>query len=149
MRFSLEFNMHLDLDMLNNTIDSVMDDLTMLDPNNIVSIKRKTQELLTNLKRLTELTISVDASYRLASCSYFWIDEDLTDYDYEIGDEKIKLFKQMKFDDFFLSEPMNRFLPQINMSAQDLEVFSNLEKQRKRIHTEILTKAKLQKTTGF
>jgi len=147
MRFALEWNMHIDMETLQETHKEIIEDIGMMDCNNMKSLKRKIFALLDNLTRMTELTLSAEASYRLASCSYFWIDEDLTDYDFEIGDEKIDLFKKMSFDDFFLSEPMNKFLPRINLSAQDLQLFSLIEKERKKIHSEILTKTKLHKTT--
>lgn len=146
-RFGLEFNMRIDLQTLREAHATVIEDVGMMDTNNMKSLKRKTMAILENINRLTEMAVSVDASYRLASCVYFWEDEDLTDYDFEIGDEKIQEFKKMGFDDFFLRAPMNNFLPAISLSRQDLELFSRMEKERKLIHSEILTRAKLEKTT--
>lgn len=147
MRFTLEYNLKLDLDTLRTTHEEVINDVQLMDPNNLASFKRKITALLENMQRITELAISCEASYRLASCVYFWIDEDLTDYDFEVGDQKIEMFKKMRLDDFFLNEPMNKFLPQMNLSARDLEVFWMMEKERRKIHSGILTKAKSKKVT--
>ena len=82
---------------------------------------------------MSEMLISIDASYRLASCVYFWKDENLDDYDFEIGDEKISLFKKIGLDSFFLSKPMNNFIPLTNLSAQDLRGFLQYEKELKKL----------------
>ena len=70
----------------------------------------------------------------MASCVYFWKDEDLDDYDFEIGDEKIKLFKEIGFDSFFLTKPMNNFLPQMDLSIDVLTACSQYERSLKKLH---------------
>lgn len=146
-RFSIEFQMRVDLGTLKETHETVINDIGMMDGNNLASLKRKSIALLENINRMTELTISMDGYFRLASCVYFWIDEDLTNYDFDIGDEKIRLFKKQNFDDFFLNMPVRDYIPPINLSAHDLEIFSRLEKEIKNIHLQILKKTKLKKIT--
>ena len=132
-RFSTEFNMRLDADILRETIKVC---LSSANDGNFT----KVIGLLTLLQEHTNMLISVEASYRLASCVYFWEDEDLLDYDFEVGDDKIRKFKKMKLDDFFLSQPMSRFLPQMNISAEDLHHYSVYEKELKRLTLQHLKK---------
>lgn len=134
-RFATEFNMRLDSEILRNSIDSALNAANEGNFTKVIGI-------LTLLDEHTNMLISVEASYRLASCAYFWEDEDLTDYDFEIGDDKIKEFKKVKLDDFFLSEPMNKFLPQMNLSVTDLVRSSQYEKELKELHLRTLNATK-------
>jgi len=121
-RFVTEFDMRLDGDYLNEFIEIQE---KAFNSGEIF----KASGALQILKSKHDMLISIEASYRLASCIYFWKDEDLDDYDFEIGDEKITLFKEIGFESFFLSKPMNNFIPQVNLSAQDLNAFSRYEKE--------------------
>ena len=123
-RFSSEFHMRLDSQILLEALDNIEE---QINKGNIT----KVAGIIAILKEHTKMLISMDASYRLASCVYFWEDEDLTDYDFEIGDEKIELFKKEKFDDFFFTERTSKFLPQIDLSNHDLVTFLRYEKQLK------------------
>jgi hypothetical protein len=121
-RLSTEFSMRLDVDTLKKSIDSA---LKFANEGNFT----KVIGILHILNAHTQMLISLDASYRLASCVYFWIDENLDDYDFEIGDEKIAVFKEIGFESFFLSKPMNSFITQMSLSADDLRVCSQAEKE--------------------
>lgn len=125
-RFSTEFNMRLDANTLKVALKKCLESANKGNFTNVISI-------LSVLNEQTEMLISVEASYRLASCVYFWENEDLTDYDYEIGDDKIRKFRKIKFDDFFLNAPMNNFLPQMNLSAADIESYLVYEKELKNL----------------
>lgn len=131
-RFVTEFNMKLDADILQKSIE---DSLKYANEGNFT----KVIGILILLQQHTEMLISIESSYRLASCVYFWKNEDLDDYDFEIGDEKISLFKEIGFDSFFLSKPMNNFIPAINISAQDLRACSLYEKELKNLLSKQLT----------
>ena len=127
-RHITEFEMRLDAQTsieIDNKILDVIDQPT-------IKISKIT-ELVNTRIAMTEMLFSPDASYRLASNSYFWKDEDLDDYDFEIGDKKIALFKETKFESFFLSKPMKDFIPQIDISAQDLRAYSQIEKEYKKL----------------
>jgi len=132
-RFSTEFNMRLDAITLRESINECEGALNGSSPNLTKAI-----QILMILKEQINSIISIDGSYRLASCVYFWKDEDLNDYDFEVGDEKIKLFKKMSFDDFFLSQPMNSFLPQMTLLTEDLRISLESERQRKKLLSLIL-----------
>jgi hypothetical protein len=125
-RFTTEFTMRLDADILKT---SIKDCLEYANEGNFT----KVIGILTLLQEHTNMLLSLSASYRLASCVYFWDDENLDNYDFEIGDEKIRLFKEIGFESFFLTKPMNNFVPQMNISAQDLEAYSQYEKELKKL----------------
>lgn len=125
-RFVTEFDMRIDADILKK---SIQDCLKYSNEGNFT----KVIGILNLLEEHTNMLISIEASYRLASCIYFWKDENLNDYDFEIGDEKVTLFKEIGFDSFFLSKPMNNFIPAINLSQQDLRGFSQYEKELKKL----------------
>ena len=79
--------------------------------------------LLTGTENLTSQYIETDTFYRLFTCLFFDLDEDITDYDFDYNDEKLELFKSQPRVAFFFSQPMKKYLPQIDISEQDLEVF--------------------------
>lgn len=132
-RFVTEFDMRIDADILKK---SIQDCLKYSNEGNFT----KVIGILNLLEEHTNMLISIEASYRLASCIYFWKDENLNDYDFEIGDEKITLFKEMGFDSFFLSKPMNNFIPAMNLSDQDLRGFSQYEKELRKLLSKQLKK---------
>ncbi len=128
-RFSTELNMRMDAkDSL--AIDEEI--VAMINMDGPIK-KAKLGNLVGNRIARTELLIGIDASYRLASSVYFWKDEDLDDYDFAIGDEKIKMFKEIGFKSFFLSKPMNNFIPQMSLSAEDLLHYSQFESELERL----------------
>lgn len=138
-RFSTEFSMRLDADMLNKSLDNA---LKFANEGNFT----KVIGILQILNAHTEMLISLDASYRLASCVYFWKDENLDDYDFEIGDEKINLFKEIGFESFFLSKPMNSFITQMSLSADDLRACSQVEKELQNLRSRQLNEPKEKST---
>lgn len=121
VRFWTEFEMRIDAKELKTLIDQSM---KHLDEGNVT----RSIIIQNTIKERTELLISIECSWRLASCVYFTKDESLDDYDYDIGDEKIKAFKKVGLESFFLSEPFNRFLPDLNLSSIDLMAIEQLEK---------------------
>ncbi len=78
---------------------------------------------LSAIENLTTQYIETDTFYRLFTCLFFDLDEDITDYDFDYNEDKLKLFKSQPMTSFFFSQPMKKYLPQIDISAQDLEVF--------------------------
>ena len=83
----------------------------------------KTAAILLDIKNRTEFIIETETAYRLASAVFFTLDEDLTTYDFDYNQKKIEKFKQEKLSSFFLSRPMKKLIPQINMSATDIEIY--------------------------
>lgn len=78
---------------------------------------------LTAVESLTNQYIETDTFYRLFTCLFFDLDEDVTDYDFDYNEDKIKLFKSQPKAAFFFSQPMRQYLPQIDISQHDLEVY--------------------------
>ncbi len=145
-RFQTEFEMRVDADIVRTYNKNVKDlFVQILESEDLKKTRRSASKGLTLVETLDmnlDLLLSLDASYRLVSCAWFWEDENLDDYDFEIGDEKISLFKQEGIESFFLSKPMKDFLPQMNISAQDLAAFSQCEKEVKKLLNKQLKKEK-------
>jgi hypothetical protein len=83
------------------------------------------------LIHLSSQFMETETYYRLFSCVFFTIDEDLSDYDEDYNEIKIDLFKKQKIGDFFFKEPMRKYLTQPNISPKDLELFLKLTKVNK------------------
>ncbi len=114
--FIREAEMRITSKELNETIELVKDALN----------KGKVTDaivLLTIIENLSNLYIETDTFYRLFTCLFFDLEEDITDYDFDYNDDKIKLFKSQPATAFFFNQPMKRYLPQIDISEADLEVF--------------------------
>lgn len=88
--------------------------------------------IIEELKYRTEMLIETETLYRLASCVFFTLDEDITGYDIDYNDEKIAKFKKQKIDSFFLKEPVSRFIPLAGISAEDLALCLKLSEVRNR-----------------
>lgn len=87
--------------------------------------------------------IETDTYYRLFTCVFFDLDEDITDYDFDYNEDKIELFKKQPATAFFFSQPMRKYLPQVDISEKDLNIFLKGTKAKK----EFLSKTKSKYTT--
>lgn len=83
------------------------------------------------LENLASQYLETDTYYRLFSCIFFDLNEVITDYDYDYNESKIKLFKEQPQTSFFFRQPMRDYLPQTDISAQDLGVFLKATKSQK------------------
>jgi hypothetical protein len=81
-------------------------------------------DILNAFEYCLSIYIETDLFMVLFSCLFFTKDEDLTDYDYDLGVIKTAKFKQNGIPSFFLSEPVKKYLPQVDISEQDMKVFS-------------------------
>lgn len=114
--FIREAEMRITSKELNETVELVKDALN----------KGKITDaivLLTIIENLSNLYIETDTFYRLFTCLFFDLEEDITDYDFDYNEDKIRLFKSQPATAFFFNQPMKRYLPQIDISEADLEVF--------------------------
>ena len=98
----------------------------------------KIVSILMDIKDRTEMIIETETLYRLASCVYFTLDENLSDYDFDYNEKKLKLFKEQPIGDFFLRILMRNLVPQSNISQEDLEVFLKITQAQKQYETNIL-----------
>lgn len=94
--------------------------------------------LSARVERQTQF-IETDTYYRLYSCVFFTLDEDLQDYDYDLNEEKIKEFKKEPISSFFFNAPMKRYLPQVDISDTDLEIYL----AKTKMDSEVLEKIRL------
>ena len=92
--------------------------------------------MIDTIKYSLNLIIETDTFYRLFSCAFFTLDEDLTDYDDDWGSEKVAIFKSEKPDDFFFTKPIKEYLPPLNISKADLRLFLKQTEVKARYLTE-------------
>ena len=88
-----------------------------------------------DIQRRINMILNIDIMYSMFACVFFNLEdgEDLTEFDYDFNEEKIKLFKQQNVGDFFLQEPIRRFFPQLDLSRQNLKTLlkmSQVEEKR-------------------
>lgn len=131
-RFATEFNMRISADELVELIEASM---KQLDKGNVT----RSIIIQNTILERTQMLISIECSWRLASCVYFFKDESLDDYDFDIGDMKIKMFKKVGLESFFLKEPYNKFLPQIDLSSIDLAAHESFERKMRELARKNLT----------
>ena len=93
----------------------------------------KVAAIVEEMRIRSRLLIETDTMYKLASCVFFTLEEDLTTYDYDYNDKKIAKFKRENVGSFFLKEPVKRFLPLPNISAEDLLLCLKLTEARNRM----------------
>ena len=105
-------------------VDQCIEDLN----GNTVESITNTHVRLKWLKSRAEISHDIDLIMRILSCVFFTVDEDLTQYDHDIAEWKIKLFEKHGVEAFFLSQPIKKYWRSINMSKEDI---SKILKQRR------------------
>jgi hypothetical protein len=115
-QFMVELNLRIDKDSLVELLDKALE---FMDKNQAT----KTAAILLDIKNRTEFLIETNTAYRLASAVFFTLDEDLTTYDFDYNQKKIEKFKKQDISTFFLSRPMKKLIPQINISGADLAIY--------------------------
>lgn len=93
-------------------------------------------KLTTQLKERLELIFDVELVYKLASVIYFDENESPYNYDFKYNLNKIAKWKELKLSDFFLQVPMSDIIPLTNLSAQDLDIYTEVSKKINRTHLE-------------
>jgi len=81
-------------------------------------------EVIQGFEHCLSIYMETDLFMMLFSCVFFTKDENIYEWDYDIGIEKMEVFKKHGIPDFFLREPVKKYLPVTDISKQDLEVFS-------------------------
>ena len=64
---------------------------------------------LNAMENLTSQYIETDTFYRLFTCIFFDLEEDITDYDFDYNEEKMALFKSQPSTSFFFRQPMKKY----------------------------------------
>ena len=91
----------------------------------------KATAIIMDLKNRTEFLVETETAYRLASAAFFTLDEDLRSYDFDYNQHKIEKFKRQNIGSFFLTRPMRKLLPQINISEDDLAIYLKVTEAQK------------------
>ncbi len=73
------------------------------------------------LKERLELLFEPDIAYKLCSVVFFDETENPHRYEYKKALEKAQLFRTVPISDFFLSQPINRFVPLTHLSINDFQ----------------------------
>lgn len=83
---------------------------------NILELSRLYNELDQRMKWI----ISPEALYKLAAVVYFDANEDPKTFNWDYAHKKIELWKKSKVDDFFLQEPIRRYIPYSELLEKDV-----------------------------
>ena len=78
---------------------------------------------INTIDNLTSQYLETETYYRLFSCVFFDLEEDIMNYDYDYNESKIELFKAQPATSFFFNQPMTKYLPHVDISYKDLEVY--------------------------
>jgi hypothetical protein len=78
---------------------------------------------LNAIDNLTSQYLETETYYRLFTCVFFDLDEDIMDYDFDYNEDKISLFRDQPATSFFFIQPMRKYLPPIDISEKDLDIF--------------------------
>lgn len=120
--FASEVNLRIDNKTLRESMQQAID-LIVNEKNATKAVK-----ILMTIQEKAEIPLTFEPSYRLCSAVYFYYGENVDDYDYAVGDEKIDIFKKEGLDSFFFSEPTRNYITGIDLLNTDLASCLKLEK---------------------
>lgn len=107
----------------------------------------KISQLALQLRERTEWIFEPDSVYKYASVILFDKNESPYDYDMKYNlDVKIKKWKELGVSSFFLSIPIKRLFPLLNLSEQDLSQYLEMIEKVNKVHLESILGA-LSKTS--
>jgi hypothetical protein len=86
----------------------------------------------------------LDILYRLCSAVFFDLGEDISSYDYDYNENKIKAFKSQLPKDFFLMKSVSELFPQINISEESIQTFLVAQSVAKEYRKQMLSANTLQ-----
>lgn len=109
--------------LVNDLIESLESNSVSGVTNALIMLKWAQQRML--------IQNDADLILRLISCAIFTKDEDLRDYDWDIGTWKIEQFEKSGLIAFFLSEPIRRYWTSIPISEKDIQII--LEQRKAKI----------------
>lgn len=96
----------------------------------------KVAQLHLQLKERLEWIFEPDTAYKYASVIFFDDNEDPYSYDFAYGKEKIARWKKQTPATFFLSMPVKRLFPLLDVSKNDLEDYLKTQKKVNQEHLE-------------
>lgn len=89
----------------------------------------KCAQIIEGIKTMAALPFDPELARKLAAVSFFTDEEDLSTYDEEYGEKKIKFWKENNFNDFFLTMPVEEFLNLKGISITSLEEYLETAQQ--------------------
>lgn len=99
----------------------------------------KIQKLNEILKQKLTLATEVDLMYKIASIVYFDKSENPAVYEPEYAEKKIAKWRKDKgVNDFFSQKPLQELMPFLQNVNTDLDSYSTMLEELKKIHTECL-----------
>ena len=130
-QFMVELNLRIDKETLEELL---AESLKAIDEGHLA----RSIIIQTDILNRTKFIVETETAYRLASAVFFTLDEDLTTYDFDYNQKKIEKFKKERIATFFLSRPMRKLIPQINISGQDLEIYLKMTKAQKMYESKLM-----------
>lgn len=87
------------------------------------------QKLQIQLEERLEWIFEPESAYKYASVMFVDENEDPYSYDFKYNKEKIALWKKETPSSFFLTMPVARLFPPLNISKQDFQDYLNIQKK--------------------
>lgn len=115
--FFNELDMKCDRDFLKahcTAVDNLINDTKSIKLTEIVKLNLQIKERL-------DLLFEPDIAYKLCGVVFFDETENPNRYEHKKGIEKANVFRQVPISDFFLSQPINRFVPLTHLSISDFQ----------------------------
>lgn len=108
-------------------VDNLINDTKAIKLTEIVKLNLQLKERL-------DFLFEPDIAYKLCSVVFFDSTENPHRYEYKKGLEKAAIFRDCPIEDFFLSQPISRFVPPMILSTNDFqtscEVLTKITKQQ-------------------
>jgi hypothetical protein len=89
---------------------------------------KKMAKIISMIEYQIEAFSNTDILYRLCSSVFITLDEDISVYDEDYNNEKIKAFKSVKAEDFFLTKSIKGLFPQVDFSNNNIPTFFTRER---------------------
>lgn len=98
-------------------------------------------KLITQMDERLQFILEPESILKYASVMFFDESENPYDYDMKYNQEvKIKRWKELGLSSFFLSEPMKRLFPSLELSETDLDIYLKVQREINLTHlTDIFT----------
>jgi hypothetical protein len=133
--FYREVSMNCDYDLLEKHTEAINETL-MANRIDVFRIKQL-NDLLTQRLKLPKDT---ELLYKLASVVYFDKDESPEVYDFEYAKKKIAFWKEhATLREFFFQKPIVELIPYLKHADENLENYSLIVDQFKKVHSDILS----------
>jgi hypothetical protein len=126
-----EMEMKVDSKFMTAHVEAILD---ATNRGKLTEVAQLTQDLKYRLSTVSDY----DTILRLGSIMWFDDNESHLTYDETYNEKKIKEWKKLKVESFFLSVPLKELLPSLNLSKVDSDIFTNLTKATSQLKIEQL-----------